>query len=356
MNTEKKIRPSSLPAMAECPQFEGDGKESDHAAEGTRRHSLLAAFNTTGKFENEDGSPINLTEESQEAVKWASEYIDNHKVGDGVFEKKIAIALNVEGQTVTIEGTPDCRDGLDNGPRNLFDLKWRFGNYRPQLAAYALGIMQDAFTEKIKVHILFGYDKKPQTFTLTEDEAEAEIVDIVGRVIREEPANPCEYCGWCGKAASCPALAERVEAVRSGRDDWGLDSYHASEIESPVEMAKALDLARALKKWCEAIEYHAKQMLLKKGSLPGFKLSTRAGKKRITDLAQAVVLSGLDPDEFIKVCSVAFGDLKALHQATFGEDYTSKAAADRDLLKKLEPVIETGSEIHMILKDRPQKK
>jgi len=343
------LRPSSLPAIAACPQYQADERDNDDTNEGTRRHAVLHHYNLTGEFEIPEGG---LSDESQEAVKWASEYIDMTRSGDPIFESKIAIALNVDGQAVTIEGTPDCRD---TDTRNLYDLKWRHRDYRAQLNAYALGIMQDNFTDAIKVHVMFGYDKRAQTWDVTADEAEEELQGIVRRALNNEPANPCDYCAWCAKSATCPALAERVEAVRSGREDWNLANYHASQIDDPAEMAKALELARAIKAWVEAIEYHARRMALQNGGLPGFKVQNRSGKKSITDIAQAVALSGLSPDDFIRICNVSLGDLKKLHHEKLGASYTSKAASDRDCLRKLEPITETGEPVVMLVKNRKEK-
>lgn len=326
-----------MPCLKACPQFESDSREREDANAGTRRHLALQALNSTGSIP--EPLKAELDEESMEGVEWASEYIEQHKVGNCIWETKIAIAVTVQGETFTIEGTPDARDS----GRNLFDLKSRHRDAEGQMAAYALGIMQDDFTTEIQVHVLYAIPMRAVSYTLTDDEAIHIIQDILTPVIDNAPARPCEYCVWCAKSATCEALTSRVEAVRAGREDWSLATYHASDIADPVEMAKALELARAIKQWAASVEYHANTMAKNHGGLPGFETQTKKGRRSISDVAAACQLAGINPDEFVKICSAPIGKVEEVFRKLHGHEYTSKAAANRDLQSKLAPVIEYGA-------------
>lgn len=61
------LRPSSLPAIAACPQYQADERDNDDTNEGTRRHAVLHYYNLTGEFEIPDGG---LTDESQGTTKF----------------------------------------------------------------------------------------------------------------------------------------------------------------------------------------------------------------------------------------------------------------------------------------------
>ena len=342
----RKIRPSSLPILKHCPQFESDNIERDHSNAGTKRHLALRELNETGKPGEHCAA---LDADSMEAVTWANDYINLNSNGPCVWEEKVTNAVSILGEPIDISGTPDARDGQGN----VFDLKSRYRDAGGQMAAYADGIMTSEFEDKIKIHVLYTIPEgKPTAYTITADEAFTTISDILKPVLEGAPAQPCDYCHWCSKVTTCEALTSRVEAVRDGRDDWELEQYHSSEIADPAQMSKALTLAKQLKKWVKSVEYHARAMSMKNGGLPGFEQQTRKGDRAINDLATACQLSGMTPDQFLSVCSAPLGKIKEKYHEVHGAEYVSKAACDRSITAKLESVIEFGADSISLVKSK----
>ena len=327
----KPTRPSSLPALDQCPQFESDPIERDFAAAGTLRHEALSELLEIGP---NDPTPLfdALEIEAQEAVTWAAEYVIMTKADAPLVLEKL---IEIDTGNEILRGTPDVHDST----ANVYDLKWRFRAYGPQLAAYALGIMDAEFLDSITVHILYGESMKAVKYSLTIEEARAEVLRVLAKVDSGAAASPCDYCGWCSKTATCKPFLDRANAILNGREDWALDSYHATELETPEGMAKALILAKLMADGIAAVEYHAKEMAVKNGGLPGFKLATRKGKPSFTDLAKVNQITSLGDDEFLKICKVSMTALKGAFVTANKNKYTTKAAAEKDLEKKLQQVI-----------------
>ena len=340
----QRFRPSAHPAIAQCPQYEGDSIERDYSELGTKRHEALKMYN---EEEGLTDAISKLDPESQEGVIWASDYINTHTRATPVWEQTIAIGCGAEGDG--IKGTPDATDNI----ANIFDFKWRIRDYKEQMAAYALGIMQANWLPAIKCHLLFGESKKAVTHYFTFAEAQKIVNDTIKFGESGAPPNPCDYCNWCGKVKDCPAMLERANAITAAREDWKLEQYHSSEIQSPEDMSKALRLAREISKWCEAVEYHAKQLAVMNNGLPGYKIQERKGKRVITDISNACKLSGIDPDKFIEACTVSMTKLEDLYLET--ADFTSKAAAKRELNEKLAAVIDNLPSSKSLVKEKTPK-
>lgn len=340
MNDHPTIRPSSLPILKESPKFISSG--SDFADEGTDRHQALRDL-----FDGDSAPLMRLDEDSQEAVRWAAEYILlKANMADHTLEWETERFIDF-GQFETMTGHLDAVCGLD-----IFDLKWRERDYSAQMACYALGVLQDhPWGTVCRTHMLFGAIRKAVVLEFTAESAHAIIDAIIDDVKNAEECRPSSYCGWCAITSSCPVLTRRAQAVADGREDWKLEQYHASKIEEPSEMAKALTLARHLKKWVEGVEHHAKEMATKQGrTIPGYELREKSGKRICTDVNGAFNASGLHASEFLACCSLRFATskkdpaqkgLENVYKETTG--LPSLAAAKRELRVKLEPYTTTAA-------------
>lgn len=337
------IRPSALPMLAACPSWESSGGNADTDA-GTLRHLYLKCllsgckFVTESDWDGHEGGRLKaLSGEDRAAVEWAAEYV---RVKAPTSDHKLLLEHHVN--PLDAEFKPIFPNGgtldVDCGPV-LFDLKWRERDYEAQMAAYALGMFQQDGWQEIEVHLLFAETKRAQVFKLTEAGAEAIVNRIVAAV--NDPnrkPNPCDYCGWCARRLTCPALLEKANAVIAGREDWKLEQWHGSKIESAEEMGKALCLARQLSDWCESVEFHAKEMALKKGMMPtGFKLQQRQGNRFVSSVSDAFPLAGLPQAEFLKAC-----DCKpsALFEAYAIFNQLPKATAEKEVCRKLGDVLQ----------------
>jgi hypothetical protein len=329
------IRPSSLPALGQCPKFEGDASESSDAHAGTVRHQFFAAL-----LKGEEVDWGKLSEADAEGVAWAVEYVR-------VYKPDLPLVIECRAGFTdpdfnVVEGTPDviCGD-------HLFDLKWRPSDYSLQLAAYVMMVGTPAVT----VHVLFAERKRAERYTLTRDEAWALIVGVLDAARRPEAVpTPCEYCGWCSRRLTCPALLERANAVVEGRPDWALDCYHPGLIDDPADMGKALRLARLLKEWIESVEHHAKDMAIKAGMVPhGFQVASRAGKRELPDVAAIFAQAGLPQAEFLRACEVSFTELALLYAEFHGQ---KKKPAERELEAKLGALIQRRPSVQYLTAEK----
>ena len=321
-----KVRPSSLPMLAKCPQWESSGGNTDTNL-GSQRHAALAAL-----FQGDKALWNALpTDNDREAVEWAAEYIRvKAPMNDYPVEWEVKRRwLGADFQER--EGTPDCVCGPV-----VFDFKWRQRDYTAQMADYSLERLDRGF-EMVEVHLLYGEPRVAEVLHFDRESAEGIVQPILEKAGQGDPA-PCDYCGWCAKRLICPAMTDRVAAVVEGREDWQLDQYHASKIESPAEMGKALRIARLVADWCEAVEFAAKEMAVKRGQVPaGFKIQNRQGARFIASVLDAFPKAGLPQDEFLKACDVK---LSALAEAYAEFHGMKKAPAERELESKLGPVVQ----------------
>lgn len=312
-----------------CPMFAGAG--GAYAEDGTIRHHCISEF-LQGDLQAFD----NFDPEQKEGLFWAANYIKLHApMADHPLECEKTRTITCPDKTV-IKGTPDITCG-----KHLFDVKWRYRNYRAQMACYAMMQMQENNLPEVTSHLLFaapGY-QKPITETWTMESAWNCISPILDTVRNPQAKpNPNEFCNWCQHIKTCPAMIERINAVLLGREDWRLEQYHASELKSGEECSKALIIARALAKWAEAVEYHIKLLAVKEGfTIPGFKASTRQGNRYIPDIGAAFACLNIPQEKFLEVCEVKLGKLTKLYAELNG---MSPKKADTELNRKLGEIIQ----------------
>jgi hypothetical protein len=343
------LRASSLPALAQCPCFESGNTELDQerTGPGQDRHKALELH-----FKGDQSMLNLLDDEDREGVMWAGEYIKLHANKPENIRWETGVIAELQDFT-EIPGTPDAVETLD-----IFDLKWRQFDYSAQMAAYALAVLQNRGTgtpaPQVRVHLLFACFKRAQVLTFDEASATAMLEKIVTayKDPNKQPS-PCTYCGWCAKQITCPAVNERAQAVAQGRDDWKLDSYHASEITRPGEMAKALRLARQVEKWAKAVQHHAKEMALKQGvTIPGFELKSKKGRTSVADVTGAFQTLGLPAAEFLQCCDLRLNTSKQnpakkglIDVYKTAKEIDSKTAAKKEVTNKLQQFCRTPKEV-----------
>lgn len=332
------IRPSSLPALAQCPKFEGGS--SEFALEGTNRHRVLS------EIWNGNTDALNkLPEDQRDGVQWAVDYIRLHAPLSDYLINFEARGVFITDDFDEVPGSIDA----ECGPV-IFDLKWRMRDYGAQMAAYALIKLARQKWDQIEIRVLFAESQTAQVYKLTEDEARAVVEPIIKRAKDTNATEkPCDYCGWCAKRLSCPALNAMAQTVANGREDWKLEQYHASEIAQPEQMAKALTLARHLKQWIKGVEHFAKEMVIKQGvAIPGHELKERKGKRQCTDLNGVFNALGLAPEQFLQCCDIRWRtntktpDRPGIENVYAKANGLALAAATRQLKRTLEPYITTS--------------
>jgi hypothetical protein len=339
------IRPSSLPMLAQCPQFES-GETSDFANAGTERHEALNHM-----IRGTVRDAFELPEEDLTGVEWASEYIKLHApMAD--FPLRLEQHLNpLDAEFNPVFENGGTADAIC-GP-HLFDFKWRERNYDAQMAAYALALFGEH--ETVTVHVLFGATRRAQVYKLDEPTASALVTSTIGRA--KDPnaqPTPCDYCGWCAKRLTCKPYTRAAKRVAEGYADEPLlaqvKSWHPSEMESADEIALGLTIARKLlAPWCKSMEHHARDAAMKRGlQLPGYELKEKAGKTHVADVARAHELLALPVSDFLKCCELRMNTSKKYPDRTGVIDMFAKvrelkkAPAGREVKQKLSEVITTG--------------
>ncbi len=321
-------RPSSLPMLAQCPQFSGGGGE--YAEQGTIRHGILSAVLKEG-----DAALIACdNEEDRDAIKWAADHIRLHAPNSD-YSLECEVKRHWTGPDFSErEGTPDVVCG-----NHIFDLKWRRRDYDEQMADYALSLFQLGYSEVI-VHILYGATKHVEVLEFNQESAERIVGDVLAKATPDANPTPCDYCGWCAKRLTCAALLERANTVAENREDWQLESYHSSEIISAEEIGKALKLARALGKWCESVEHHAKELARNGTVANGFKVQEKRGNRFISSVTAAYAKAGLAQEDFLSACEIKLAALVEIHAAKSG---LKKTAAEREMESRLGEIVQRKS-------------
>ena len=132
---------------------------------------------------------------------------------------------------------------------HLFDLKTGMKrDYKQQMAAYALGVMQKFGDKKLTCHLVYSRFKDGETFDIELEEAERIVYGIVDSV--KDPTRspwPCDYCRWCSRKDNCTAIkhfsytiAGQVEAMKQINLDDPLD---------PAVRERLLSIVDAVEDW-----------------------------------------------------------------------------------------------------------
>ena len=330
-----KYRPSSLPMLAQCSRWTADQQTGERDKDnGTTRHHALAHALQGDRTELDAQD-----DDDRDRLEWALEYVQTHApTSDHPIRIEQPVSVVDDNFEIIIQGTPDVTCGPE-----LFDLKWRERDYTPQMAAYALAMMQEGGWSEVHVHLLFAERKFAQTFSMTELVATAVVNSIIADSKNPDiPPRACDYCSWCANRMTCPALTKPVEVIASARDDiqgkeqfaaWLAKGAHASELADAQVAGVVLKMARQISDWCDSVEHHCKELAIKQGIVPaGFKIQTRQGNRFIPSVADAFARAGLPQEEFLKACEIKFFSLTETFAKVNG---MKKAQAERTVSEKL---------------------
>jgi len=179
-------------------------------------------------------------------ILWSAQYIMS-VVGSRklITEERISVMRGDE------EVTFGSMDAYCKG--HLFDLKTGLvRDYKQQMAAYALGVMQKYKEKKLTCHLVYSKTKHVDRFDLTLEEAEDIVYGIVDSV--NDPTRspwPCEYCVWCDRKENCTALKHFAYTIVGQ-----MDAMKHINLNAPLQPAvrqRLLAIADAVVKWSEGI-------------------------------------------------------------------------------------------------------
>jgi len=278
------IRPSSLPKLALCGQYEGAKTTSEAASRGTKLDGIFRDAWQTGEF------PREIDEVDRLAVYWALNQmilLSGNRARVETADKKCKIKI----PGMEHVGTADA---ICAGQRWHADLKTgQIYNYEAQMAAYALGLMEAHNCSEWTAHLLFCDQQEVRTHKFSRSDAAFIVAEIIGNVGSEPVIN--DYCGWCSKSMVCPPrLAAQETALATSGDSF------LQLIEDPARLGDFLNRCKILADFEEAAKAKARGLLESGIDVPGWRLQ----KPRISEFVSADVLaayaSELDPIEIIR--------------------------------------------------------
>jgi len=318
-----------------CPRYQS-GAPGAAAEHGTAMHEVFASL-------FEDRLPLfnsDISDDDLDALKWAKDEVDIRTTLEFPIEVETKLTYSDAKLKEVYFGTGD----VVNGPQ-LFDLKTGDQHgYWPQMAGYALALMDERGYKTVETHILYTRFRKVYSRTIEKKQAEAIINDIIYKA--EDPGAkeiPNEYCGWCARRLECEALKDRANTIVA-HQDWALDSYRIDEIaKNPNELSKALSLAKLMKQWVSAIEDEAKNH----EEIPGYKWKEVKGRRNIKDALAASKRVNLPIETFLTACSASVTSLEKIYREELGitpsearamlQENLSEVINETKSYKKLEP-------------------
>lgn len=327
-----KHAPSSLGYKEACPSWCGRSGTNPAAEEGTMLHAAL---------ERDDFSGLN---EEQEFVCGLCRDFREGEVStmeSPVIYKELSLSI-CGGLT---RGTADFV-AVDSSRAILMD--WKFGRSEVEPArtnaqgcAYALGVFE-RFPEvqTLELHFVQPRTESISSHTFRRSDMQKmalRIMTIIRRAnARNKEEHPGMHCRYCRKQARCVALRNLALPIASQYADFP-EELHASNISDPRMMARCLDCAKILKEWADAVNFHAADMAANGIEIPGYKLTTRAGRRTIPDAlaAYGMLQDRMSLEDYLSCCgSVSIDALtdKVSAHAPRGEKQKTKDALVSDLI------------------------
>lgn len=289
-----KIRHSALPKLALCGQFEGAPGTSPAAERGTRLDALFRHAWERGDFETRD-----VPDEDVQAVQWAVDQCARLGGGaDGLTTREENCRILTGG--FEHMGTAD---GVAIKGRWLVDLKsGQVYDYAAQMAAYALGLMQQHFEQTWDTHLLFCDQRQVVTHRWTYASASELVRKVLANV--GTPPRENDYCAWCAKSLTCGARVQSmtgalvpVQAEITPDNDGFL-----TLLNDPARLGRFLAQCATLEDFREAAKAKARELLEAGHTVPGWRLQ----KARVTEyvdaghIAHAVQLGQIGAEDAIR--------------------------------------------------------
>lgn len=284
------LRPSNLPKLAQCACYESRPDAGPEAARGSALDAIFRA-----RVQNEPVPAEMLYSPSEadlDAVGWAVTMLQALAGGSAVLTREEECRVEVLGMVGTADAIiPDklAHADLKTGLKR---------NYREQMAAYALGLMERHFASEWTAHLLFCDQREVVTLRFTYREACELVRGVIARYedAQKQPA-VCDYCNWCAKADTCPArLAIASTALATAKPDFDFEVVLGDN----EKLGTFLTACALLDDFRGKAENTARERLQAGVTIPGWKLVTRRGPefvghddvgRYLGDLGFAAVLS-----------------------------------------------------------------
>jgi hypothetical protein len=241
-----------------------------------------------------------LGEEDVQAVEWAAATLRSLACGEEILSLDEQCRIQTPGMEHV--GTADA---IVPGLLVSADLKTgQIRNYREQMAAYALGLMEMHFADRWTCELLFCDQRQVVTHHFSYGEALLIVNGVLAQAADpERKPQLCEYCGWCAKAQTCEARVEAASHVLEIavpdtleiRGQLTAPNFDAI-LDDPVGLGRFLSACKVLDDFRERAEARARELLETSGdAVPGWKLR-KGGPVELVfpdDLARLVAAGSL---------------------------------------------------------------
>lgn len=268
-------RPSSLPKLAACGQWESSPGTSDAAARGIMLDGVVRTAWQTGEL------PRDLNDVDAEAVRWTIHQLMSLPDAHATRTAENECRVNVPGLD-----RPGTADAVNVQGRWIADLKsGQIFDYKAQMAAYALGLMHEHMETEWTAHLLFCDQQRVVTHRFEFSEAQAIVqgaLDNVGK-----PPTPCDYCDWCSKSLICPPRVAATTTALATTDD-----AFKVILTDPERLGDFLSRCKVFEKFQSAAENAAREMLADGKPVPGWRL----GKPRASQYVDAEEFAAVAQD------------------------------------------------------------
>jgi hypothetical protein len=279
-----KIRPSSLPKLSQCGQYEGSKTASDAANRGTRLDELFRSAWGTGDF------PVGTSREDGDVVEWALAQMSRiNGVWAPIETDEKLCKVRIPG----MEAGGTC-DAICVERQWHADLKsGQIYDYEAQMAAYAMGLMNMHGQDRWTAYLLFCDQKKVVKHEFTYESA----MMIVARALANvgQPPTPNAYCDWCAKSLTCkPRLDAQEQALATTQETF------LTILANPAKLGEFLDKCRIFASFEEAAKNRARELLKAGFEVPGWRLQDPRITKTIGVDVLAAFASELGPIDIIR--------------------------------------------------------
>ena len=350
--------------LAVCPHFQNDNTRPEHpfTRQGTMLHSAL-------EHRRLDALPEELRPIAQIGLNFWDQLRAEHPDWKEELEPCIQITPEMKGHL----------DLIRLGPDEAAQVDWKSGMHRTasaasnlQQIAYAVGLFnRHPELQKVTVYLVYLRLQEVDYETFTRDQLpdmELKVLSVLRRAQAAHKGELVEHrpdpstCTWCVKAGICPALHALVQPTakayaQSRPEDLVIpEAYDPAWISDPSVMAKALQVAGIMERWCDSVKHYALQMRLNEGiEIPGTTLASRKGKGSILNAHEAYKIAekhGLTHDEIMAAVDISPAKLRDAveEKAPRGKKKLASQALEDEMIES--GVLQVGSESFYLRKTK----
>jgi hypothetical protein len=198
----------------------------------------------------------------------------------------------------------------EHGPLVIEVKSGRQRDYLPQVTLYCLMAMREYGCTASSYAIIYTDSHWVDQGAIDISDAQQYQRHLWARLGAAIEQTPCDYCQWCIKLVDCPALVARAVTVASHRWPELAPFDPAALPTDPGAMAAAYELAGQMEDWATAVKKYVRSAMACGAEVPGYELRERRGDMTVLDIPMACELSGIPPDEFMRLCRVKVGALR----------------------------------------------